>query len=811
MTFLARLIALTLVVAGLGVVGCQPREAAKRKQIVVWGLSIGPDSKGQDALIREFERRNPGYEVQVLGMGAGRMDPQKLMTSIVGNVPPDIIYQDRFTISDWASRGAFVSLNSFIERDRANPNTPTPEQYYPATWSEATWEGRVYGIPSGVDTRVLYYNRDVFRRQAAKLRAAGLDPERPPRTWTEVLAYSRVLTEKNPDGTLKTVGFLPNYGNTWLYLFSFQNNGSFLSPDGRTCTLTAPENLQALEFMVRGYELVGGFSAANAFTTGFQGAENDPFIRGRIAMKVDGDWIINGLSRYGLKLDFGVAPAPVPDDRYFRRGRFADETDQFITWSGGFSWAIPKGARNIEGAWKFIQFAASLEGRTIDMRAQREWERRKGRVFVPRVQALIAANEVIEREFMPADPRVKSALQAHIDVLPVARMRPATPIGQVLWDEHVRALESACMGLQPPIAALQTAQDKVQRELDALYSERELPRVDMRVPVVSSLIVATILIAAAILVYRRAGLGATGRHEARWAYFFIAPWVIGFLVFTLGPIVASLFFSFTRYNVLNEARWVGVGNYQTLATTDFGNVLKAFGNVLFLGGIGVPLGLMTGLAIAVVLNLAVGGMRVYRTLFYMPSIVPVVASAVLWIWILSPDPNQGLLNAGWRSTIGAWFGIAPPGWLQAPEWAKPALIIMGLWGAGGGMLLWLAGLKGIPKQLYEAANIDGATSWRQFWSITVPQLSPIIFFNAVMGFIGALQEFDRAVIMGGVSGTGPGDSLLVPVTHLFKNGFHYFKLGYASALAWVIFFVVLGLTLIQFRLAPRWVHYEVDK
>jgi ABC-type sugar transport system permease subunit len=212
------------------------------------------------------------------------------------------------------------------------------------------------------------------------------------------------------------------------------------------------------------------------------------------------------------------------------------------------------------------------------------------------------------------------------------------------------------------------------------------------------------------------------------------------------------------------------------------------------------------------LNAAVRGMRFYRTLFYMPAIVPTTASAVLWIWILASDANKGLINAAWSSTLSAWFGTAPPAWLNAEAWAKPSLIIMGLWGAGSGMILWLAGLKGVPGQLYEAASLDGASPWKQFWSVTLPQLSPIIFFNTVMGFIGAMQEFDRVYVMKPSEGSvGPGDSLLVPVYHLFDNGFKYFKLGYASALAWSIFLVILILTLIQFKLAPRWVHYETDR
>jgi multiple sugar transport system permease protein len=206
-------------------------------------------------------------------------------------------------------------------------------------------------------------------------------------------------------------------------------------------------------------------------------------------------------------------------------------------------------------------------------------------------------------------------------------------------------------------------------------------------------------------------------------------------------------------------------------------------------------------------------MRYYRTFFYMPSILPTIASAVLWTWVLTPDPNKGLINSYWVHFITPTLGISPPGWLQSADWAKNALVVQGVWGAGGGMILWLAGLKGVPTSLYEASGIDGATPRQQFWSITFPQLSPIIFFNLVMGFIGAMQEFDRAYAMkpSGNGPIGPDDSLLTPVYLLFQNGFSFFRMGYASALAWMIFGIIILLTYSQFKLAPRWVHYEADK
>jgi multiple sugar transport system permease protein len=560
--------------------------------------------------------------------------------------------------------------------------------------------------------------------------------------------------------------------------------------------------------MKRAYDLIGGYAAANAFAAGFQGGENDPFIAGKVAMKIDGDWSLPGLARYGPGLDFGVAPAPVPDQRYARTGRFKGTRDQFITWIGGFSYAIPKGCPHPDLAWQYIKFATSLEGRLIENRAQASSDRAKGRIFLPRISALKAANRALYQLYRPADPKFAEGLRVHMAMMDHALARPTTIVGQLLWDEHVRATEGSMLAKLTPMAALQSGQATVQRELDRIEAKRQLPVVSFPLAAIIAALLVGLGLAIAVRGWRRAHMGRMARGEALWGLFCIAPWLVGFVALTAEPMLASLFISLTDYDVLSPPRWVGLRNYAEMVGPDSANVLKAFGNAAYLAGAGVPLGLATGLAVALLLNAGVRGIRFFRTVFYLPAIVPVAASSVLWIWLLTPQPGMGLINAGWAATIGSWFGIPAPGWLTAEAWAKPSLILMGVWGAGSGMILWLAGLKGISPSLYEAADIDGASPTRAFFGITLPMLSPILFFNLVMGLIGAVQEFDRVYIMAGDGSNGPSDSLLVPAKYLFTNAFGYFKMGYASALAWTIFGVVLLITLVQFRIAPLWVHDE---
>ncbi|MGC8785607.1 MAG: extracellular solute-binding protein [Armatimonadota bacterium] len=783
-------------------------EPPRRVKLVVWGLQLGEESAGLQAQVKEFERRYPHIEVSLLSMGAGRMNPQKLMTAIVGNVAPDVIFQDRFTIGDWASRDAFRPLDDLIARDRHQPDGIRPEEFYNACWQEACYKGKVYAIPAGTDDRALYYNKQLFRE-------AGLDPDRPPRTWEELLEYAKKLTKRNPDGTYQRIGFIPNYGNSWLYLYSWQNGGEFMSPDGRTCTLNNPRTVQALEWLVKVYDELGGAKNINAFASGFQTQEMDPFFIGKVAMKIDGNWVLNNIARYKPDLDFGVAPAPVPAARLRGEPPFEGQP-KFITWSGGFSYAIPRGAKHVEEAWLFIKWMCSVESNLISARAQKAWNESKGRPFVPGLSANLKVNEAVFKEFAPKSAKFREPLRMFIDLMQVSRFRPVTFVGQRLWDEHVRAFDMAILHEMTPKQALDAGALTVQRELDKVFTREKYPILDIRLPMaLIALGLLAFVVMVALLARRSGPVGKLGRPEAIAGYLFAAPWIIGFFLFTAGPILASIVFSFCDYDVLHPPRYIGLLNYKELLTVDFGFLSKAFYNAGYLAFFGIPLGMATGLAIAMLLNTQVRGMSAYRTAYYMPSIVPVVASAVLWAWILNGDPNRGIINAAWKATLGQWFGWAPPGWFGVPEWSKPGLIVMGLWGAGGGMILWLAGLQGVPTHLYEAAELDGASSWAKFRHVTLPMLSPYIFFNLIMGTIHALQEFDRIYILGGVgagtSSTGPGDSLLVPVMYLFNNAFTYFKMGYASALAWIIFIIILTLTLIQLKLAPRWVHYEAEK
>lgn len=763
-----------------------------KTELVVWGIF---HTEGWDKRIAKYEELNPDIKL-IVSTGAGHMDEQKLLCAIAGGKPPDVVNQDRFAVGGWAARGAFLPLDDLIARDRTAPDGIDPGDYYPACWNEAVFEDKVYAIPNNTDARLLYYNEDILRREGYVNADGSI---RPPKTWEELKEYAIKMTKFDDQGNVTQVGFIPMYGNSWLYLYGWQNGGSFLSPDGRTCTLNDPPVVSALDWVTGVYDKIGGVKKIDGFASTFQEGDFDPFITGKIAMMINGNWILNNIATYKPNLKFGVAPAPVPAWRLEAASKDPN-LSPYLTWSGGYSWAIPKGAAHQEQAWKFIRWMSSLEAGRIFNDAESRYNKSRGRRFVPLMSPRKSVNEMVFREFAPDDPRFAGAFKAFIDVMPSSRFRPVTPVGQILWDEHARSTDQARHHVLSAQEALDTGTARVQSQLDIAYKKKIYE--PLNVTATGIALVGVILAAIGLFIWRAArhmrhfAHGPT-RREGLVGYIFISPWLVGFLVFTAGPILASLVLSFCSYDVLHPIQFVGLDNYAALPSDSV--FWKSLTNTLWMVG-AVPLGMAVGLGVALLLNLDVGGQKFYRTAYYLPAIVPIVAAAILWIWLL--QPQFGLINALLR-----YVGVRGPEWLQDPAWAKPALIMMGLWSAGSGMIIWLAGLKGIPRELYEAAEIDGAGARSRFTHITLPMLSPYIFFNLIMGVIGAFQVFTNAYVMTNGEG-GPVDSTLFYVFALFKYAFRYFNMGYASAMAWVLFVIILVLTMINWRFRKRWVFTE---
>lgn len=293
------------------------------------------------------------------------------------------------------------------------------------------------------------------------------------------------------------------------------------------------------------------------------------------------------------------------------------------------------------------------------------------------------------------------------------------------------------------------------------------------------------------------------RNEVATGYALITPWLLGFLIWTAFPIVASFYLSFTQYNVLRPPEWIGVENYTRIFTRDI-DFWPAIRITVLYAFLSVPLGVTGSLLVAMLLSTNIRGLGVYRTIYYLPSILPAVATALLWRWLFNPD--AGLLNSALRPLLRP-FDLPPPNWFGDAQYVLPAFIIISLWGiAGANMVIFLGALKNVPRHLLEAAEIDGAGAFQRFWNITLPMITSVIFLQVVMGIIGALQIFTVAAFIRYTPAAGKFMNILI-----YQAGFQQFRMGYASALAWILFAVILVLTLLVFRSSSAWVYYESSK
>ena len=848
------------------------KTADGRETVVFWGsVEFGEDIY---TVINQFEQAHGNRYKVIMGTAVARNltgDAQRLLCAVAGGVPPDVVYFDRFAVGEWAGRGALEDLTPYVENQKKDdPYYLDLSEYYPWAVREGSYvppgsteKPRVFGIPVTVDLRLLFCNNDLLRQE-------GLVDEkgqpRPPKTWEELRDYASRLTRYNRPGEkssgISRLGFGPNYGNSWLYMYAWQAGGEFMNADLSHITLDSPPVVRALTYMTEIYDDLGGFKEVDAFQSAFLKGELDPFLRGQVAMKIDGNWNLPQISDWKRDMDFSLSPAPIPQDRLAAG-------EKPITWSGGWALVVPKTARNKEGAWKLIQFLRTHRTMALLEQGRREQKESEGRLYLPPGSANRVFFDKLIAEHIDAKPEIpapfRRAYTALREMMPNTFIRPVTPVGQLLWEQHRMGYEAgvnhdyakqtaegrpALDALDLPAlhqlakteqvsdfekldknrligrillfremkTALTRAQQPVQKLLDEIMQPLS-PELEVKWgPYFAGYVVLVLLpFGLMFLSYKRRKREYSYKpEEIGAAMLFASPWILGFVVFVGGPILFSIVFAFTRYNVLSPAHYVGLDNFRQILADEL--FYKSLGNTAFMV-LRIPLTMGVSLAIALLLDRAIRGIGFYRTFFYMPAIVPLVASSLLWIWLF--NPSQGALNQFLNWTFDTFpfnglewlisrftaepFRFVAPLWLQDPNWAKPGLIIMNIWAAGGGMIIWLAGLQSIPPQLYEAASIDGANAWKRFRHVTLPMLSPYILFNFVIGLIGTMQIFGEAFIM---TEGGPSNSTLFYAFHLFKEAFQFFRMGKASALAWILFVMVLALTLIQLWLSKKWVHYD---
>ncbi|MEM7311247.1 MAG: extracellular solute-binding protein [Planctomycetota bacterium] len=694
-------------------------------------------------LAERFEREHPGVRVRLLADG-GSASLTKLNILLAAREPIDVVWCDVVEFTSLWHDGALLDLQPYFDADSAW----RPEEYFPGPLDAFRGsDGHLFGLPSTFTPYVMYVNRDILAEE-------GLAFPAPEWTWDDLRDIALRCTGEREDGYRWGLSI-----TQWLQALApwiWQNGGRFLSEDLSRCTLDEPEAVEALDFLLRLFHE----DRVVATDATYEGqVTRGEFQAGNVALYGPvGYWEVY---RFKQITDFAWDVHPLP-----RR-------QQAATSVALRSYCVTRYTGEPQLAYEFVR-----------MLAGEDMSRTLARIGngVPGLRAVAESEDFLRPDVAPDSEHVFIDVMEHARFLPVhASWRE---IESVVRDELQGAL---LFGKYDAETACRRMTDKVNAFLERERADRSRPRAN--VPLLGLALAGAAGLALLVGV-RLMGPrpGALRRREERAAARLLALWGTGFVAFTLGPMLATLGLSllvWTPVRPLLEARWAGLDNYAELTRDDaFGQALAVTASYTLLS---VPLTLALALGLAVLVR---RGLAVFRTIFYLPVVASAVAVGVIWRWILGSGFVEAALGAKW---------------IESEAWIVPGFVLMSLWSIGGPMLVFLAALQGIDGALYEAARVDGASRWRQFLHVTVPQLTPAILFNLVIGLINASQTFAQPYVM---TDGGPGNASLFYVLYLYRTAFRFHRMGYASALAWVLFVALLALTLLVMRSSRRWVHYE---
>ena len=794
-----------------------PQEGPTEIRFSYWASHKDNDMYRQ--ICENFEAQNPDVVVKrewYVG-DYGR----KLPLALISETACDVILMDDEIFPTYFVRGYLEDLTPYIKRDAEELRL---DEFLPTSLESFNYQGHQGGMPWDGNAVMIFYNKDLFDdpNRDGDTSDAIPYPERD-WTWDDFREIAKKLTQdfdgdtyNDQFGTNMGFGFLGFEPILWCF------GGRVLNEDHTKCALQEPKAIEAAQFI---YDMKY-VDLSIAWTGEMEGFNTEvQLLTGRVGMVPAASYMFPALNRVQDAMRWGVAHMPIGPygDRYTR-----------VTWDGIsiYSKTTPE---KKEAAWRFIKYFLSTENQRLIATTQR---------------GLPVRRPVVESHYI--DPDTPADEQLALDACDYARLTPITPRYLELRDAMASEFDRLNTADAPggdmanwikPAEALAAMEPKVNKVLEKEQFdawEREEKEIDPHSHWKAfGVAVALISIIIGVLMsFRPVRRGfrthlddakemwrsRRGRSEAFEGVLFASPWLIGVILFQAFPIFFSIVLSFCEwdpYTPISQMNFIGLGNFARAFSQNEVNgdplVLTALYNTFYYAFFAVPLGITTSLILALLLNQKVRGITIFRTTFYLPSIVAGVATVILWMYIF--NPNFGPLNAALRglnrffdaTVVLAWIDLPIPKWLQSPQWSKPAMIIMSLWGAGGaGMLIFLAGLQGVPDQLYEVAELDGAGRLRKFWNITLPMLTPTIYFNLVMGIIGALKIFMQAFIMTDGRG-GVEKSLLFYVLHLYVKAFVEFEMGYASALAWILFIIILIFTLLVIRSSAVWVYYEGEK
>lgn len=746
----------------------------------------------------EFELAHPGIKVKVETVTANFQE--KLMAQVAGGVAPDVVQMDPGGFQKFSLRKAMLPLNGFIKKS----HYPIGE-YYPNLVDAHTLNGQLYVLPRDIaPCSIVYYNKSAFDEAGIPYPDGSWTwdyKERPELKEKDFLWVIHHLTKVDPSTHEVTRwGYAPGWQDLLWEQFALETGGEF-ADDYKTphkLLFDNPKVIRAIQFSADLALKDRWIPTPTEITAEMQSSTTQLFTMGKIAMYQSGIWDVPSLRKElppgkPGSFDWDIAMAPA----------YKDGTHRFPT--GGSGYGIMTQTKHPWEAWLLCSWMGGEPG----MR-----ELAATGLAQPAIRRLSLSEPWIPGPHTPPDQQI--------------------PRNRIITDRSVPFVQFGPLGTEWPDAAgivtapftriwdgTATAEQivkeynpKGQERMDYLLRQKDLPAFDWRWGALAAVL---ILAGLAYWIYapeRHVRRTRREKHENRVAYLFVLPWVLGVILFTAGPMILSFLMSFSDWDIIQPAKWRGLGNYAEMFTFDprFWGSLKV---TMIYTLVAVPIGVAGSLGLALLLNVKVRGIPLWRTCYYLPSVASGVAASLIWKRLFMPE--GGLVNSliygadghgnflGFASLLKPWATAnGQANWLGSEHLALPALIIMSLWGIGGGMVILLAALQGVPTHLYEAAIIDGANPWRRFLSVTIPMISPALFFSFVTGFIGSFQAFTQALLM---TDGGPNDSTLFFAYHLWRSGFLSLRMGYASSLAWVLFFLVLMVTLFQLKMS-RWVYYE---
>jgi len=718
-------------------------------EITVWGM--GAEGAALSLLSQGFERENPGVRVrtQAIPWAAAH---DRLLTAVAGNVTPDVVQLGTTWVPEFAAMGSLLELNDRLE---ASPDLDR-EDFYAGSYQAAQWADTLVSIPWYVDTRVFFYRSDLAEQ-------AGWS--RFPETWEELLAFGNDLTrDTTGDGRVNQFAFsLPSRSEDIILPFLRQAGAEFVSEDFTRSAIDSPQTREALTYFRRLFD--EGYAPRVSM---IQADPLQAFRRGDFVSWVSGPWMVGQINQYLPDLEGRWAVAPMPA---------GPRASSFL---GGSNLAIFRNSNNPDLAWAFVEY-------TLRPDVQLEWYRRMGN--------LPAHREAWQAPELTDDPRWVAFRQQ----LEVAEPPPTIEVWEAMVAVIRDEIEAMAAGRKSP----EEATVGLDRGFSAILSRR---RVQADATLVDGNLVGFAYVFMGLLALGALGIvgyatlspkGRAALIRHRWPILFITPAVGHLALFLMFPLGLSFLLSFTNFDIYSLTDWkstsfVGVENYGRL----LGDPLfwQSVMNTVYFVAVGGPLTIALALGLAVLLNARFLPFKsLFRTALFLPVITPLVAIAVVWRWIYAP-PGNGILNYMLETV-----GLPQYMWLGDPYLAMPALIAMATWkNVGFSMVIFLAGLQSIPKELYEASDLDGASPWQRFWNVTLPLLRPTLVFVTIITTIGYMQFFAEPYIM---TEGGPQNSTRSVVLHLYKEGFGFFNLGYASAIAYTLAAAIALLSLFQLRWA----------